>query len=108
MSIVCSCLWGGGGEGVGGESEGGGGGTCYVDLRPEHNYNPPHHESQVLILGVAPLYKIKHNLQRDARPSYVCSQQGVIRPPPTTTTTTTAHKNVVNINTQGSLRMYLC
>ena len=53
-------VWGGGG--------GGGGGVCDGDLRPEHNYNPPLHESQVLLLGVAALYKIKHNLQRDARP----------------------------------------
>ena len=61
----------GGGElGEGELGEGGGGGfACYGDLRPEHNYNPPHHESQVLLLGVAALYKIKHSLQRDARPS---------------------------------------
>ena len=32
-------------------------GACYGDLRPEHNYNPAHHESQVLLFGVAALYK---------------------------------------------------
>ena len=72
---------------------------------------------------MAALYKIKHNLQRDARTfaCWLCVWSRFIlclftarcywtSPPPTTTTTTTTttHKNVVKINTQGSLRMYLC